>query len=217
MSLLDLLAPPACAACGRYGTPLCAACRRSLRPASTAADRFIAPDPAVVIGDALEVAVAAFVYEGALRRALSRLKYGGAARLSGLLADAAAPALATLLGNAGGDGVLVPVPVHAERLRTRGYNQALLIARTLAQRLGLPLATPLLRQRPTTQQHRLDRAARLRNLREAFALAPGARAPPAVILVDDILTTSATLEACASVLRAGGCERVIGFAIAREV
>ena len=74
-----------------------------------------------------------------------------------------------------------------------------------------------LRQRATSQQHRLDRAARLRNLRDAFAVLADARPPPVAILVDDILTTSATLEACAAVLRAAGTTRVLGFAVAREV
>jgi predicted amidophosphoribosyltransferase len=79
------------------------------------------------------------------------------------------------------------------------------------------VADVLVRERATTQQHRLDRAARLRNLREAFAIRPGARPPPVAILVDDILTTSATLEACAAVLRDAGTSRVLGFAVAREV
>jgi ComF family protein len=216
MSLLDLLAPPACAGCGSYGSAFCDRCRTSLRPAGNPADRFIAPDPAVVVGDALEVAVAAFTYEGALRKSLSRLKYGGASRVASLLAESAAPRLEALLQLAAATA-LVPVPVHVERLRTRGYNQAELLALALGRHNGLTVVPALLRQRPTTQQHRLDRAARLRNLRDAFAAAPDARAPPAVILVDDILTTSATLEACATVLRAAGSSHVYGFAIAREV
>ena len=75
----------------------------------------------------------------------------------------------------------------------------------------------LARARPTSQQHRLNRAQRLHNLRGAFAVRAGARAPPRVVLVDDILTTSATLEACAAVLRAAGAERVVGVAVAREI
>ena len=81
----------------------------------------------------------------------------------------------------------------------------------------MPTAELLVRRRATTRQHRLDRAARLRNLRDAFGVRPDARAPPAVILVDDILTTSATLEACAAVLRDAGAAQVFGFAVAREV
>lgn len=170
----------------------------------------------MVVGQSLELARAALIYAGPLRRALSQLKYGGAARLAAPLAEAAAPALRDLLPLAG-NASLVPVPVHADRLRQRGYNQAALLAVALARLTGLPTADPLIRIRPTTQQHRLDRAARLRNLRDAFAIPTGRPVPATVILVDDILTTSATLEACAAVLRAGGSDRVLGFAIAREV
>ena len=176
----------------------------------------MAADPGIVVGDELELAVAAFAYEGALRRALSRLKYGGAARLAGPLANAALPVVRRILSLAE-QPHFVPVPVHSDRLRERGYNQAALIAWALARATGTPVADLLVRRRPTTQQHRLDRAARLRNLRDAFALRPAARPPPTVVLVDDILTTSATLEACAAVLRAQGAGRVLGVTVAREV
>ena len=73
------------------------------------------------------------------------------------------------------------------------------------------------RRQATERQHRLDRAARLRNLRDAIAVRPGIELPATVIVVDDIVTTSATLEACASVLRAAGADEVYGFAVAREV
>lgn len=196
---------------------LCGDCRAAYRPAAAPGDRFLAPDPGVVVGDAFELAMAAFRYEGVLRRALQRLKYGGAARLAEPLVEAAAPVFASLAA-AAGPGVLVPVPVHAVRLRERGYNQAALLARALARVTGMRLRDVLIRVRATTHQHRLDRAARLRNLRSAFGLQDSARPPPAVvILVDDILTTSATLEACAGVLRSAGSQRILGFAIAREV
>jgi ComF family protein len=216
MGLFDLVLPPACAGCGRYGDLLCHRCGCALRPPGDASDRFLAADPGVVVGEALDAAVAAFAYEGPLRRALAALKYGGAARVAAALADRACDALTTLTGMAT-DAALVPVPVHDERLRERGYNQATLLSRALGSRLRIPVADVLVRERATTQQHRLDRAARLRNLREAFAIRPGARPPPVAILVDDILTTSATLEACAAVLRDAGTSRVLGFAVAREV
>ena len=160
--------------------------------------------------------MAAFAHEGAMRRALQRLKYGGAARLAACLADLSEQAFSDLLDLAE-DPVVVPVPVHPDRLRQRGYNQAALLATELAAWSGVSVAESLIRVRPTTRQHGLGRAARLHNLRGAF----GPRDPPqagrTVILVDDILTTSATLEACAEVLRAGGASRVLGFAVAREV
>ena len=216
-ALLDLILPPACAGCGRSGALLCPECLGSLTPASRSQDRFVAPDAAVVVGDALVLAMAAFAHAGPMRRALAALKYSGASRLAPILARAAAPALAPLLA-VRGSATLVPVPVHRERLRSRGYNQAELIARALARTSRQPYETLLERVRPTTRQHRLDRVARLANLRGAFAVREGAMTvPAAVILVDDIITTTATLEACASVLREAGVEAVYGFAVAREV
>jgi ComF family protein len=216
MDLLGALLPAACVGCGRYGALLCASCTRTLRPPGHDIDRFLAPDPAVVVGEALEVGVAAFAYEGPLRRALAGLKYGGAGSVAGALAAHAEGRLAILRAMATG-AALVPVPVHIERRRQRGYNQAELLARALASRTGFGVADVLIRERATTQQHRLDRAARLRNLRHAFALRPAAPPPRVAILVDDILTTAATLEACAGILREAGTTRVLGFAIAREV
>jgi len=210
VSLLDLLMPPACAACGRSGALLCPQCLGGLQAPSRPADRFLASDAGVVVGDALWLALAAFAYEGPMRRALAAFKYSGASRLAPILARAAAPAFGELL-RITGPAVLVSVPVHRERQRARGYNQAELIAR----RLGVPMAPALERVRPTTKQHRLNRVARLQNLRGAFR-ATGV-VPTVAILVDDIITTTATLEACASVLREAGCEAVFGFAVAREV
>ena len=214
MAVLDLLLPPSCASCGAFGSLLCRRCRASFRAASDPTTRFMGPDPGILIGEALHLAMSAFVYEGALRRALQRLKYGGAARLAEPLAEAASPFLGVLLGQVG-RAVLVHVPLHPVRQRERGYNQAALLARVLAANTGSPVIDLLIRERATRKQHQLDRAARLRNLSGAFVVR--GRAPPVVVLVDDIMTTSATLEACASVLQSSGAERVYGFTIAREV
>jgi ComF family protein len=215
---LDLLLPPACAGCGSSGAVLCRVCLGGFRVPSRPDDRFFAPDAGVVLGDALVLAVAAFAYEGPMRRALAALKYMGSSRLAPVLASAAEPALRSLLAAADSSVLptLAPVPVHEERRRARGYNQAQLLSSALARALVLPHAPALLaRTRPTTKQHRLNRSERLANLRGVFAVR--ARPPPIVILVDDIITTTATLEACASVLRAAGCDEVYGFAVAREV
>ncbi|MDP9251171.1 MAG: ComF family protein [Chloroflexota bacterium] len=216
MALLDLLLPPACAGCGRYGRLLCDPCVGSLRPLSHARNQFSAPDPGMVVGDALILASAAFEHSGVARRALQRLKYGGAGRLAAPLAQAAVPSLRELL-TISGRAPLVPVPVHPQRLRQRGYNQAALLAAVLGREANLPVADVLVRRRATTRQHGLNRAARLHNLRGAFDVRTGMAAPVTAILVDDILTTSATLEACALSLQSAGAQQVFGFAIAREV
>jgi ComF family protein len=214
--LLDLILPPACAGCGEVGSVLCDRCCGAFRAPFRDDDRFVAADAGIAMGDALLLGLTAFRYEGPLRRSLAALKYTGASRVARSLADASLPALHRLL-TISGPAILVPVPIHAERRRIRGYNQAELIADALAPGVRLPMAPILERTRETTKQHRLDRAARLANLRDAFR--PTARLAPgtAVIVVDDIVTTTATLEACASALREAGADAVYGFAVGREV
>jgi ComF family protein len=177
-------------------------------------DRFVVADAGVIAGERLRLAMAAYAYEGPMRRALAALKYGGVSRVAPVLAGLAEPAL-DRLRTISGEAALVPVPVHAERLAARGYDQAALLGDALGRQTRLPVSAALVRVRATTKQHRLDRGARLRNLRGAFAV--NGRAPPVAILVDDIITTTATLEACAGVLHDAGCEAVYGLAIAREV
>ena len=214
MRLVDLLLPPACAGCGRPGSLVCARCADAARPAADAGNRFLAPDPGAVVGETLALAMAAYAYEGPMRRALAALKYTGVSRLAPIVAAQAAPQLRELLAISG-PATLVPVPLHRDRLRERGYNQAALLADALGRGVGVGVDEALARARPTTKQHRLNRAARLQNLRGAFVAVH--RPPAAVILVDDIITTTATLEACAAVLMVAGCEAVYGFGIAREI
>jgi ComF family protein len=218
-SLLELVVPAACAACGSIGSVVCGDCVGTFAPAGDPRDRFVAADRGIVIGQDLQLAIAAFAYEGAMRRSLQRLKYGGMARVADPLASAAAPAFERLSAIVG-DPLLVPVPLHPTRLRQRGYNQARLLADALGAATGLPVEERLIRSRETTRMHGLDRAARLRNLMEAFAATASASPQDTnrtFVIVDDILTTSATLEACASVLARAGCGQVAGFAIAREI
>ena len=115
--------------------------------------------------------------------------------------------------------VLVPVPLHPRRQRTRGYNQSLLLAREMSLRSGLPLAArALLRRRDTPPQARaVEASARRRNVAGAFDCRPGAVAGRRVLLVDDVTTTGATLDACARVLLAqGGASSVWALTFARE-
>ena len=214
-TLLEVVVPPACAGCGTFGTLICTRCLRALRPARSPDGAFLAGDASVLAGADLELVMAAFRHDGVARRALQRLKYGGAARLAGPLAAAALASFDELLAISG-PAPLVPVPVNVVRARERGYNQALLLARALAAARGLPVHDLLARSRATARQHGLDRSARLANLRAAFTVRR-APAPARVIVVDDILTTGATLSACAAVLRAAGASQVFGFAVAREV
>ena len=144
--------------------------------------------------------------------AIQRLKY--ARRRA--LADALGHLLATRYPFAA-DALLVPVPLHLTRLRERGFNQAVLLARRLGRTCGLPVASrALIRLRATHAQPGLGAAARRRNLADAFALRPGfVVARRTLVLVDDVLTTGATADACATVLLAAGATRVDVYTVGR--
>src|SRR3989440_11754570 len=113
--------------------------------------------------------------------------------------------------------IVVPVPLHRQRERERGYNQADLIARPLAKRLKLPYrAVLLVRTRPRPAKQILSLEERWTSVRSAFATRPGSQVDKLrVLLVDDVMTTGATLDACARALREAGAKSVIGLTVAR--
>lgn len=155
-------------------------------------------------------------YSGPARAALHALKYDGELRLVEPLAEQLAARWAR--AGVGGD-VLVPVPVHAARLRQRGFDQAELLARAAGRKLNLPVAQALERAAKTAAQHALSRRARAANVGGAFVVRPAARRAVAgrwVVLVDDVVTTGATFSGCAQALYAAGATAVSAIALARE-
>ena len=153
--------------------------------------------------------LAALPYRDGFRQALHRLKFQQERSLALPMAQAMAQAAGGLLIPGfpqGFDGVAW-VPMSPEKLRARGYNQSELLARYLARELGLP-PLPLLRQtRQTQPQHSLSRPQRADNVRNAYAASQEARGRR-VLLVDDIVTTGATLRACAQALYQAGAQDV---------
>lgn len=160
-----------------------------------------------------EATDAAFEYGGALARAIARLKYEDhpevAVALGSLLAARALPL-------AGAVDVVVPVPLHRERLVSRGYNQSSLLARPVARALGVPMSTHLLeRSRSTSAQVGTGRRARSRNVEGAFVARLDARArPPRVLIIDDVRTTGATLRECVRAFALAGLHDVHALALA---
>ncbi len=228
-----------CGEAGHLGLDLCAACVASLPWNPCACDRCGLPLPAVagggggsdtdggrMPGDAGHVTcgtclrrpppqarcVAAFRYATPVDRLLPRLKFHADLAAGRLLAQLMGIACA----GAERPHALVPLPLHRARLRERGFDQALEIARPLARMLAIPLRADLLvRSRPTTAQSRLDAAQRRRNVRNAFTVDRRRSVPVHVALLDDVMTTGATVHAAAGALRRAGVQRVDVWVCAR--
>jgi ComF family protein len=211
MALRELLAPPFCWSCSgpaRRGDALCGGCRASLHR--------LAPEPVWLSGVRVWAPVA---YAGPASALVSALKFRGAFGVADVMAaQIAANSPPEFLG-----GTLVPVPLHPRRLRSRGYNQAAAIAAALGERTQLPLADCLLRKGPAVTQvgrHREERRAgpagsiEVRAERSAGGLA---RRLARVLLVDDVVTTGATLAACQAALREAGAREFGAVVFARTL
>jgi ComF family protein len=208
-----LAAPPLCWGCARpsrRGDPLCVGCRASFHR--------LAPEPVLLSGVRVWAPVA---YSGPARDLVRALKFRGAIGV----ADAMA---AQIVANAPpqlvDDVTAVPVPLHPKRLRSRGYNQAAAIADAVARRAGLGIADCLARSGPSITQMGRARAERQAGSAGAIGIratgllgSPGQLAPARVLLVDDVVTTGATLAACRAALAAAGAEQVVAVAFARTI
>ncbi|HUR35996.1 MAG TPA: ComF family protein [Vicinamibacterales bacterium] len=190
--------PPLCDRCGdRMPTPPAApgtiVCPRCVRtPSAVSRSRAIGP------------------YAGTLRSIVHALKYDGRRSVSSRLASLMRAAGADMIADC---AAAVPVPLHPARLRSRGFNQA----DDLARHLGLPVVRALVRIRHTDTQTALPAGERQANVAGAFEVNRRARAlrGVAIVLVDDVRTTGATLEACALALRASGVRDVYAVTAAR--
>ncbi|MEL1265872.1 ComF family protein [Pseudoxanthomonas putridarboris] len=213
---------PRCLLCserGINGCDLCAKCRDCLPWNRSACPRCGLPLPlpdecgeCLVRPPPVAHTVAAFVYGFPLDRLVPRFKFHHDLAAGRLMAQLMAGPLAA----APRPEALVPVPLHAGRLRQRGYDQALELAKPLARSLGLPLRAGLLRRvRATAPQSELDATARQRNMARAFAVEMEYPLPVHVALVDDVMTTGATLHAAAKALKKAGVARVDAWVCAR--
>jgi ComF family protein len=203
----EAIVPPFCQCCGRPFAspiasqatwPLCRLCRLE----------FFAFDRARSFA----------IYNDTLFDAIVLMKYEEVTRLGHWFAERIARCVARELDEWRVDAV-VPVPLHPGRQRERGYNQAELIARPLAKRLGARVDTRLLtRTKPRPAQLLLSRSERWKSVRGAYATPGGAKVDNLrILLVDDVMTTGATLDACARALKKAGASRVAGLTVARLV
>lgn len=195
-----------CMGCGSLagfdGEWLCDACRKRMRTLFGGG----------FYDEHLDGSAAAYRYKGPVSGMVQNFKYRGVTELTGVMAEDMMKALKQI--QPVGAEVVVPVPMHADRLRRRGYNQSELLARRIADELGVPCELALVRIRNTAQQARLDEGQRRRNLKNAFLALPevsGWR----VLLVDDVYTTGETARECARALKKAGAISVSFLAYAR--
>lgn len=218
-----LMLSPRCLLCGERGVnhrDICANCRDKLPWNHSACLRCAIPLPSPGICGAclrspppLAEAHAVFVYGFPFDRLVPRFKFHHDLAAGRLMAELMAEGLA----DAARPDALVPIPLHASRLRRRGYDQAMELSKALARAMDIPLlAGALGRTRDTAPQSELDATTRRRNLKNAFAVSdPAAALPRHIALVDDVMTTGATLHAAATTLRKAGVERVDAWICAR--
>lgn len=219
--LLDFILPPRCGGCHRPGTWLCESCRRRIRrlqePLCRRCGAELESSRATCSCKgrlrALTRLRSAAAYEGPLESAVHRFKYRGWRRLADPLAHLLAERI-VIEGLA--SSFVVAVPLHRDRHRQRGFNQSELLAAELKRKLALRAPSGrLVRIRPTVPQVGNDRLRRWQNVQGAFEW----QGPPlkgrSILVVDDVATTGATLEACATALRAAGSGPVFGVTVAR--
>ncbi|GGJ60770.1 ComF family protein [Deinococcus aquiradiocola] len=204
-TLLRSLMPRRCPGCDAQlgaSAGLCPACRATLRPqVQRHSPLHLHPTPhLVVLGP----------YRGVLGRSVKALKYGGSREVAGVLGAALASGVPSEWGVQGVSGV----PLHRSRQQQRSFNQAELLGRATAERLGVPYLAALARQRSTGAQARRHASERRVAVQDAF-VATGAPLPGTLLLVDDVLTTGSTLLACTRALQTAGVQRVYYAVVAR--
>ncbi len=201
--LLDLLFPKYCLSCNREGEYWCAQCRTKPLTSWNGRLDFLGEkyfDDIICVAD----------YEDEIINALIKAcKYRFVKEISGILAEILCKKLKAFPVR----GALVPVPLSARRARWRGFNQAELIARDVAENLNVDFLPCLKRIRNKKAQAKLTEKERLENMKNCFAVA--GTVPKIVILIDDVITTGATINECARVLREAGAERIIIAAVAK--
>lgn len=221
---LNLLFPRYCVGCGKEGDFLCYACRQALpRILSPLCPRCGRPQPDGMLCPGcvnwsadIDGIRSPFQFDGVMRQTIHQLKYHNlralAAPMAELLQD-------YLIANPVPAEALVPVPLHHKRIRERGYNQSCLLARELGKLIKLPVVDDcLIRQRYAPAQARTTSAAeRQSNVADAFACRDHRLRDKRVLLIDDVSTSGATLDACATALKAIGATSVWGLVIAREI
>lgn len=221
---LDFFFPQWCIGCGKVGDLLCPSCYRSLhRILPPLCPRCGRPQPSGVLCPAcvswqasVDGIRSPFRFDGLMRSAIHQLKYKNLRSLALPLAKL----LNDYLNNNSVPGeIIVPVPLHPKRLRERGYNQSSLLAKELGKLTTIPIVNNCLaRERYASPQARTSTVGERRsNVADAFICRDSRLRNKQVLLLDDVSTSGATLDACAAVLKAAGANSVWGLVLAREI
>ncbi len=226
--LLDLVYPPKCLVCERLGPEIvCGRCRagfRGMEPpicprCGSMTGRLACKDCAQGLPKHVRRARSAGQFEGPLRDAILKLKYGGRLKLADPLAEFLIDYMQERPFGRAKIDLLVPVPLHPSRMREREFNQSALIARKMSAALGIPTSeAAVARVRKTRAQAGLHAKQRIKNMQGAFAVVdPVMLRGQTVLLVDDVITTTSTVDACAEVILAAGAEAVYAVSVARDI
>ena len=221
---LDLLLPRWCIGCGREGDFLCQSCRQLLpRIMPPLCPRCGRPQPSGILCSScvgwqaeIDGIRSPFRFDGVMRQSIHQLKYRNLRALAQPLVKLLQDYLVT---NPVPGEVLVPVPLHHKRLKERGYNQSRLLARELGKLINLPVVDDcLIRQRHASPQARASTVDERRsNVDGAFTCRDHRLRDKQVLLIDDVSTSGATLDACAVALKTSGATTVWGLVLAREI
>jgi ComF family protein len=238
-SLIDLIYPPRCPICqaflqdqntlhGGQDLPFCRECFKDFteikspicslcgRPFSDGVEQDRACEDCLRKRPSYDLARAPYLYDGALMTAIHELKYAQRSHLADSLGSLLASFAQTWIGELKGS-LIMPVPLHPRRLRARGFNQSLLLARCVASKTGSQLDfLSLRRTRFTKPQTELSSEERKKNVRKAFEVVkPEAVKGRTIVLVDDVATTGSTLNECAKALKRAGADAVLCLVLAR--
>ena len=202
MNLLDFLFPKKCVGCGRLGDYVCKDCQVGIWE----------PEPAPVPQN-LDGLICLWAYDGLMQKIIKKAKYSG---LYNLLQFTISKSQIPNKSQFPNLQAIIPVPLYRDRLRERGFNQAEIIAKEISKIYKIPVVNLLVRTKDTGHQTLRNREERLKAIDGAFEVSTKIQdLPSKILLVDDVMTTGATLSECARTLKKAGVNKVYGLVLAR--
>lgn len=225
MNILDIIFPRRCVSCGRLGRYFCKNCVVKIKlfghpicPVCEKAAIGGATHPKCKTRYSLDGLTSVFYYDGAVRKAIKLLKYRFVTDLAKEFIELI-PSSFLSTANHQQPTILVPIPLHTSRLKFRGFNQAEVLGRLIADKLNIPIRPDILKRIKKTvpQVDMKDRKKRLANMENVFSVHQSPTANnklPTIFLFDDVFTTGATLRAAANILKRNGATKIWGLTLA---